>query len=479
MAVFAFYFIFFYVIHPLVPIDFDDWHYLSETRLALPLPYSWNPTRILPELLEPFCGYIAAYIIYPITSNYYGALIGVNAFVVSVAITIYALLFTRLMVIRYHRSSGESILLTVVFLLLHFMALRVGESGNQHLFYCYDVCCYYFYLIPNLLSASLVMSLMRDNWLMNNDFSYIKKGFLWLVIYFVICSNLFCSILFVAFLGAEMLMKWPGYSKSALLDWLNDYKKIIVIITAWIFVNLIELLGGRANDLLSRNDVSFFSGFLDAFSLIMYIQINKCFMFVTAFVVLLHLFLSIKKRVVYTQTTVLFLTFIIVLVYVVCLCSKTGASYILAARCLFPLFVCVFLFLFYNINIALDKWPGLVMSLPFLIVLIYSFTNQSSSTFLDLEERYFDGGKYSIEEFKKINQNMIDSIVIGAQNGNDSVHVIVPKFDYPYNWPFNANGNLYYFDINTLHKHGLISRKPKGRIVVSDELQQKKNDNMK
>ena len=108
-------YVFFYVIHPLAPIDSDDWEFLSKFRLSLPLFNVWNPTRVFPEILQASCGYIAAYVIYHIINDYYNSLVVVNAVVVSAAITVYARFFKVLMEKRFNRTAQQSILLTTLF----------------------------------------------------------------------------------------------------------------------------------------------------------------------------------------------------------------------------------------------------------------------------------------------------------------------------------------------------------------------------
>ena len=125
MIVFIVFYVFFYIIHPLVPVDTDDWQFYSDFRLAIPVYHTWNPTRVFPEMFQAFCGYIAAYIIYPITKDYYNSLVIVNALAVSAAITVYAHYFKSLMERRFNRTWVESILLTTLFLLFHFWILNL------------------------------------------------------------------------------------------------------------------------------------------------------------------------------------------------------------------------------------------------------------------------------------------------------------------------------------------------------------------
>lgn len=58
-AIFAFFMYFFTIAHPVYPFDIDDWGNMISMRWAHPIPYDWNPTKVLPEMLLPLCTEIA------------------------------------------------------------------------------------------------------------------------------------------------------------------------------------------------------------------------------------------------------------------------------------------------------------------------------------------------------------------------------------------------------------------------------------
>lgn len=55
-AIFAFLFVFFARVHPLMLFDTDDWQYISYSRHAVPIWGDWNPTRVFPETVMPLAG---------------------------------------------------------------------------------------------------------------------------------------------------------------------------------------------------------------------------------------------------------------------------------------------------------------------------------------------------------------------------------------------------------------------------------------
>ena len=48
IIVFLFFFVFYSTIHPLIPIDLDDWSYIVKNRIFLPMWGAWNPAKVFP-----------------------------------------------------------------------------------------------------------------------------------------------------------------------------------------------------------------------------------------------------------------------------------------------------------------------------------------------------------------------------------------------------------------------------------------------
>ena len=70
ILVFTWCVVFFYQIKPLVPYDLDDWTYIAYRRLAIPVWGLWNPSKVLPELLLPFCSEVGVRLIMPFLKDY-------------------------------------------------------------------------------------------------------------------------------------------------------------------------------------------------------------------------------------------------------------------------------------------------------------------------------------------------------------------------------------------------------------------------
>ena len=71
--------------------------------------------------------------------------------------------------------------------MLHFLIFRTEETNNIYLFYANYVNCYYNYIIPDLLCASLVLYLLSKDWLKDKIMIIFKKFIIFVILYIDIC----------------------------------------------------------------------------------------------------------------------------------------------------------------------------------------------------------------------------------------------------------------------------------------------------
>lgn len=93
IALFLVLFIYFTQITPLLPFDADDWSTLGTMRLPIPLWGVFNPSKVLPEVIGPLVGEIAAYVVYPISKNYVDSILFTQAVLVSLCVATLLYLF--------------------------------------------------------------------------------------------------------------------------------------------------------------------------------------------------------------------------------------------------------------------------------------------------------------------------------------------------------------------------------------------------
>ena len=100
--------LFFANICPIVPYDKDDWIYLGQMRIPIPMWNGWNPTKILPEVLMPICGYFGARLVYPIVGDYFFAITIVAAIILSTFIVTLCICVLRFLIKRMNLEIKES-----------------------------------------------------------------------------------------------------------------------------------------------------------------------------------------------------------------------------------------------------------------------------------------------------------------------------------------------------------------------------------
>ena len=118
LTVFLSMLLFFEIAHPLVILDADDWTYISQSRIALPVSRFWNPARILPEILMPYASGLGLLLFGGL--GYIRAITVMNGLVLSMFITGYVWAFYRLLTDNLRLAAGRSGLLALLFLLLSY-----------------------------------------------------------------------------------------------------------------------------------------------------------------------------------------------------------------------------------------------------------------------------------------------------------------------------------------------------------------------
>lgn len=249
LGIFGFLLVWFTQIHPLVVYDADDWTYLAYVRSATPIWGDWNPAKVFPETVMPFFSTVAVYTLMPLLGDYILAQTVMHALVVSAFITVYVFCFTELVKRVLPVKTAGAVSASALFLLLHFLIFRSRQQDNSYLFFCFDLNCYYNYLIPGLLNASLVMYMLNnpgfDAFLAGG--SPAKKGIFYLVLYYAIFSNLTTSGILAAFAGSCMLISIIRKGKSFRLgQFVRENALYLGILLAWLVSAIFELSGGRA-----------------------------------------------------------------------------------------------------------------------------------------------------------------------------------------------------------------------------------------
>ena len=236
--------VFFAVLHPIPIMDEDDVLYTVLSRPAIPIPGYWNPSRMMPEVLMPLCGNLAALCARLGFGSFIDCQVFLLAAMLSGFITAYVYAFRRLLELRFHTESFTAVCLSGLFLLLHFLIFRTDYSRNLYMFYSYDACCVFYYTMPALLCCTLVLHFMasQDGQAILTEGSLLRKSLLVLALYFALFSNLFGSVILAVYAGFRVLRNLLR-KRSAFL---KDNALMIGIVVLWLIAVCLEATGGRA-----------------------------------------------------------------------------------------------------------------------------------------------------------------------------------------------------------------------------------------
>ena len=450
-------FLFFDQVHPIIPFDTDDYVGMTLTRPGYPtIAHSvLNPAKILPETLQVGTALIASYTIYPLTGDYIAAITAGNACVISLFILLFLGAAQRLIVDRFKVSTLCSYFIIVLFALFHFLFLRYYKQDNDYLWYATNAACFYHYTIPNLLCGSLVC------WLMNHKVCTLTRttsiSLFCFVVYLALCSNLFSSVILVAFVGADLLLKLfkMEKSKKGLGIYIKDNLVYLLIIIGWLIVQLFEANGHRAGEITSEQ--TFLGNLTESIRNLLSCRINLKFLGFSILLILGTKFYHHKKtgcRVlsIDSTTATLILSTILVFSYLLLLGTKVGPQYFKRASTLYALSIFYLLEVLFCIAYLCRNLRWIRIVLPFLIFITLFETNTKRSTFKDVQyETHLD-----LSTCLSIEQDMIQQVCLAEAKGQTQVEIIVPESPVEGNWPLATDCSRF-FGI-ALHKHGVTRR---------------------
>jgi len=455
LILFGGFYIFYAEVHPIIPFDADDWMNMNFTRGALPSLSNWNPTKVFPECFEPLAGLVAAYLVAPVIGDYLNALLFTHAFIVSAFIILYLYSLQKLLKHIFKFGNLTCYAIIIVYILFHFLILRTDGSNNDYLLFSPNANCYYHYTIPNLLCASLVL------WLMHNDFSKVKGGLkigvLLFAFYLALCSNLFSTVIIIAYIGAQLLLNLVNHDKTG-NSWFRTYIKnnsfYIVIVCFWIIIQLIEANGLRAAN--SNMETPLITGTIEAAKNFFRLHFNHRFSalaglsFVTA---LIYTYLKKKENwnSILKKIGVLILATILDIAYLILLCSRVDPLYMQQGQVIFSYSFFILIVVILSISYLCSKTQYVKVGLPLLILLLFFETNTTGKVFRDVQYEYIDNPQACME----LNRVLLDKIQKADQANQDSILITVPDFGNWDNWPLSYNCSKVGI---VLYKHNIISR---------------------
>lgn len=456
------------VVMPIVPYDGDDWYFIGSMRVPLPLAGAFNPIKVLPEVLEPLCGYFAAYAIYPLTGDYIDAIslsccLVIALFLLGTAFALYLFLRRRLRVAR-----GPALVAELFFALGLVLLYKRDVDGYFAAFSSVDLNCYFNYIIPGLMACTLVLidTSYEDYYGHFKGEGAMYKGVILLWFYFTVFSSIQLSMLVAVCCFLRLVSHCvSGGFKS--LKSRGEVPFYGVGIMVWVISLAIELSGERA-DMLSAHGGFFAASPLEVAGMLhkLLACVNRWFaaVCVAGMVAAVVVALGGARRPRDKQALHLFANSFVALLlctlYLLLLYMKTGGTYASRPDGMWGVVAPSLLLSSGCIGYLIDRvrWAR-VASVPLLAIFILLASS--------LNYQY----SYSVPSARicrEVDRHIVEQVLSADERGLDAVEVHVPKWESRSNWPHPYNMGIWLQ--NTLFAHGLIETRLKVTIVPDEEL---------
>ena len=503
IAVFSAMLIFFTVLHPIPIMDEDDVIYTVIVRKAIPIPGSWNPSRMMPEVLTSLCGNLAALCTAFGFGRFIDCQVVVYGLLFSLFITAYVWAFFQLLEKRFFCSRFQAVCLSILFLMLHFLVFRTETSRNNFMFHTYDACCVFYYTVPALLGCSLVMWLMAkpDNVPALSGRNLVKESFLLLLLYFEVFSNLFGSVILAAYAGYRLLRnlivaekkrehtrreklvkqkktEYPSCSCGKQTFW-EQNTFWLGIIFSWFLAVALEATGGRAAGTRTqvtdgKLSLSIRIGQVVSVFVKAIWNSNLLFRLMIIAILIMSVILTFirMKRIRDTQMLCVLRETIVwggfTFVAVLLLCAVVEPLYASRPEVVFPIMFVLFFLLMIGIIYILQTIPFLSVFLPAFLIIVYSMTNTRFLTFRDSNPLLLDG-----HVAVAIENEIYESIIADAEAGKTETTVKVLHSSESGNWPHDGliGDPMAKFFL----KYGVIKHEIRVHTKPSDEMNEKYN----
>lgn len=453
LFVFLFLLVFFVNICHIVPYDKDDWIYLGRLRIPLPLWDEWNPSRILPEVVMPLCGYMAAYLLYPITGDYILSITIMAAVILTIFITGLCYCIMLFLIKRLNVSVDMALVLEALFLIFTFLIFR-NRGTSRYLFYAEDFCCIFYYILPGIINAISILIMMQyqDFQKAYDSFSTVKKGLFITLVYFAVYSHVFHSCAILIYSGLICLSDFKNviYNKKPYIKkYIQEHKIYLFIITMWLIGAILELNGERASYMSSDVGISFEVSLRQLVAITRAVATPYKLIIVATFGWLIY---RIGKKKEYSDIyCFMFINLILVVVYLIILCAKVQYMSRMDASW------CIWFYVILITIIGIADWFKVFYAVkPILVplLLILGIT------------AFYPDGRFSISTIRNVDyvtcvqtgEYIINQIVSAEKAGCNSVMVHVPYVeDEAIKWTFADDFGTAI--TNTLYNHGIIQRK--------------------
>lgn len=450
-------FLFFARYCPIVPYDADDWIHMGQFRIPLPIWKGWNPSKVLPEVMMFMCGYIGAYVVYPLVEDYFLSITITAAAILTFFVLTLCICFMWFIHRRFRFSVNLSLGFEVLFLISNYVIFR-NRGTSIYMFFAENMNCIFNYTVPGIVNGIAVLYMMSyENFSRAyGEFKVLKKILFIVLIYMAVFSNIFHSETIAIYCGVVLLNGMLKRMKER--DWnfknyVSQYKIYLSIIASWLCALLFEMSGGRAEAVSSGKSLDFLLSIKQLYAMIQ--AIATPFKVVFGLVVVGILFCFACKNKISQDIRNLYISLItnagLVTIYVVILgaavayVSRVEASWNIWFYVILITMTGVASFVLYVPKIKIFMIPVLVV---WLALAIYPDGKYKISTLGNTDyATCVNTGKYVMEQ-----------IVEADKRGDISVEVHAPIYtDAKLEWAFS--GNFAEAVAGTLYNHGVIKNK--------------------
>lgn len=442
---------------PIVPYDADDWIHMGQIRIPLPIWKGWNPTKVLPEVAMSMCGYIGAYVIYPLIGDYILSVTITAALILTALIVVLCICFMWFIHKKFGFSINLSLLFEIFFLVSNYVIFR-NRGTSIYMFFAENMNCIFNYTVPGIVNGIAVLYMMSYEEFSKafNKFTILKKVAFVLLIYIAIFSNVFHSETIAIYCGVILLngmLKLLKEKRWKVTDYINQYKIYLCILAVWLCALVFEMCGGRAEAVSSGKSLEIILSLRQLYAMIQAIAIP--FKIVLGAAMLEIMFSVICKNriskvlrdlyIFVIVNTVLVTIYVVILGSVVHYVSRVEASWNIWFYVILITMIGVASFVATVPKTKLMLIPALVV---WVVLAIYPDGRYKISTLGNTDyATCVNTGKYVMEQ-----------IVEADRKGEESVEVHAPIYtDKKLEWAFG--GNFGEVVAGTLYNHRVISNK--------------------
>lgn len=458
-SLFVFVVVFFTSVSPIFPCDGDDWYFTGAMRLPWPMWGVFNPSKVLPEILEPFGGYVAAFIVYPLTGDYFASIAFTQTIVISVFITLLFWMSFKYFNEKFSLSVSSALCIELIFFSFFFLIFKQKNQNSYYGFWSSDINCYFNYIIPGVLNAVVMLFIAKSH----NFAKFCDNGGdnrIWAILLICIYLALFSNIQSSIILSGYCFIRFVEIAVKSL----KENKKIFKVKELWIYgtVELLWLIslifessGLRARG-LTEGANGFFSmpvseavnQYKELLSYVgkYYFRLFLVFGLLAQFV----LFIDGNIRKKFGPSLIrLVILFVIVMLYLTLIHAKTGGSYGRRPDTMWPAIFLILLITSIFVVIVFTKLKSLEFCMIPMIFILFFVAFNLNGKFIQFEIDY--------DTAKKINDSIIEQVISADKTGQSKAVVRVPQGDANTNWPYPYN--MADWLQNTLYSHNIISNR--------------------